>query len=227
MSVCGEWAFYNKATKELSRWFCGSSHCHRPECRNLFWSARVRLISALIKEYNLIRFFTLTLDRSNIPGVVDPWDYITYPWSKFRKRMSRRFTDFRFVAILEAHKNNDYPHIHGFTNVWMNQRDWVNMWKESEGGEIVWIEKVKDEKASSYVSKTLEVAKYVGKENLIKACKKRKGQRTLWRSKNTKAKFELQKSKDWCIVKDKVFNEDGQLTDYHAKKGVWSGRETQ
>jgi len=226
MSACGEWAFYNNKTKELSRWFCGSSHCHRVRCQKLFWSCRVRLISALIEEYSLIRFFTLTLDREIIPENIDPWEYITHPWSKFRKRMNRRFNDFKFVAILEAHKNNDYPHIHGFTNVWMNQRDWANMWKESEGGEIVWIEKVKDENASSYVSKTLEVAKYVGKENLIKACKKRKGQRTLWRSKNTKAKYELQKSEEWSIVKDKVYNEDGKLTDYHAKKGVWSGRKT-
>lgn len=226
MSACGEWAFYNNKTEALSRWFCGSSSCYRPECKKLFWHRRVKLISALIDEYSLIRFFTLTLDRKIIPEGIDAWEYITYPWSKFRKRMNRRFNNFKFVAILEAHKNNSFPHIHGFTNIWMHQRDWKNIWKESEGGEIVWIEKVKDENASNYVSKTLEVAKYVGKDNLIKACKERKGKRTLWRSKNTKAEYELQKNEDWSIVKDKVYNEDGQLTDYHAKKGVWSGRKT-
>lgn len=227
MSACGEWAFYNTSTKELSRWFCGSSHCHRIRCQKLFWSRRVKLISALINEYSLIRFFTLTLDRKIIPKGIDPWEYITHPWSKFRKRMNRRFNDFRFVSILEAHKNNAFPHIHGFTNIWMSQGDWKTMWKESEGGEIVWIEKVKNENASSYVTKTLEVAKYVGKENLIRACKERKGKRTLWRSKNTKAEYELQKNEDWSIVKDKVYNEDGQMTDYHARKGVWSDRKTQ
>lgn len=183
----------------------------------------MRLISALIEEYDLKRFFTLTLRRSIIPKEQDPWEYIHHPWSKFRKRMNRRFASFKFVAVLEAHKNNEYPHIHGFTNVWMHQRNWSTMWSECKGGDIVWVEKVADLQLSEYVSKSLEVARYVGKEQLLDAYKQRKRHRTLWRSENTKAKFELNTSSEWCIIQEKVYNENGEMLDYFSKKGVWSG----
>lgn len=199
--------------------------CHRSECKNLFWSRRVRLLTALIAEYDLIRFFTLTLDPSFIKG--DPWRYIAYPWSKIRKRILRRRADFKFVAILEGHKNRDVPHIHGFTNVWLHQREWSRLWHASCGGSIVWVERVESEGLSRYVSKQIEVARYVGKEQLAVGYKHRKEIRTLWRSKGLKAKFELTSSSKWCILKENVYREDGSLTDWAAKRGVWNGSETE
>lgn len=207
-------------TEGHTRWFCGGGGCGRSECANLFWSRRVRLITALIEEYGLSRFFTLTLD----PEMTDngnPWTYIRHPWAKFRKRMRRRFDDFRFVAVLESHRDRDCPHIHGFTNVWMDQADWSTMWHACCGGSIVWVEKVKGASLSRYVSKSIEVARYVGKEQLKAGYKHRENSHTLWRSTNTKARFELTKATGWCIVKDDVYQEDGRLTDYWAKKGVW------
>lgn len=221
MTSCGQWALYHMPTERYIRWFCGSATCRRPECIKKFWSARVRLISALIDEYSLIRFFTLTLNRDNIPTGMNAWDYIHSPWSKLRKRLNR-IANFKFVAILEAHKNNKYPHIHGFTNIWLHQQKWSKLWSECEGGEVVWIEKVKEDGVSQYVSKSLEVAKYVGKDNLARANKQKGKHRTLWRSTKLKAKFELTSSKDWVIIKRKVFNEDGTILDFFAKKGVWS-----
>lgn len=182
----------------------------------------MRLVSALICEYGLTKFFTLTLDRENIPTGQNPWEYIHSPWSKFRKRMNRKYDDFRFVAILEAHKQTAFPHIHGFTNVWMHQKNWSSMWKDVEGGEVVWVEKVEEEGLSEYVSKSIEVAKYVGKEQLLEGYKQKGSFRTLWRSKGLKAKFELDKSEGWCIIKEKVYKENGELSDFYAKKGVWS-----
>lgn len=222
MGACGEWAFRKKGSQELIRWFCGSATCYRPECRVKFWSARVRLIQALIEEYSLVRFFTLTLDREMIPEGEDPWDYIHLPWSRFRKRMKRRFNDFKFVAILEAHKNKKYPHIHGFTNVWMDQRTWSSIWSGCLGGVVVWVEQVKTEALGEYVSKSLEVAKYVGKEQLVEGYKQRGNHRTLWRSEKLKAKFELTKGEEWCILKKPMFDSEGELTDYAAQRGVWS-----
>lgn len=157
-----------------------------------------------------------------IPPEVDPWDYIHHPWSKFRKRMGRRYEDFKFVAILEAHKDKKFPHIHGFTNVWMHQKDWSSLWSYSKGGEVVWIERVKEDGVSEYVSKSLEVAKYVGKENLLEGYRQKKKHRTLWRSKDTRAKYELTDHPEWDIIKDRVFTEEGEVTSFFAKKGVWA-----
>ncbi len=182
----------------------------------------MRLITALIKEYGLTKFFTLTLDPDMIPSTQDPWNYIHYPWSKLRKRLRRLYPGFQFVAILEKHKTNNRPHIHGFTNVWISQLDWSIMWNECEGGQIVWIEKVKDGDVSSYVSKELEVAKYVGKDNLVAAYRQRNGHRTLWRSEKLKAKYELTTTPGWSIIKQDVYTEQGQLTDFYEKKGkIW------
>jgi hypothetical protein len=180
----------------------------------------VKLISALISEYGLIRFFTLTLDPKMVKG--DAWAYIHEPWAKLRHRIKRRFPGWRYVAILERHKDRNVPHIHGFTDIWQSQKEWSKHWQESQGGQIVWIEQVKSANASEYVSKQLNVAKYVGKGQVMPSYEIDKIYRTLWRSKNTKAKFELTKEKGWSIVKERVFNEQGKLSDFYAMKGVWS-----
>lgn len=222
MGYCGTWAWFNKESEEYSRFYCGQALCHREKCQWLFWSHRVRLIASLIQEYGLIRFFTLTLDRGHIPAKIDAWFYIHHPWSKMRKRLKRLLPDFKFVAVLEHHKNKDFPHIHGFTNLWLSQAEWSELWDECKGGRIVWIEQVKNDQASEYVSKQIEVARYVGKENLCQAYKERRQQKTLWRSENTKAKFELTSNQNWCIIKESMYKENGDPTDWNSKKGVWA-----
>jgi len=130
--------------------------------------------------------------------------------------------DFKFVAVLEAHKNKAFPHIHGFTNIWLHQREWSRMWNECKGGKIVWVERIESPDLSEYVSKQLEVARYVGKENLAKAYKEKRNHRTLWRSENLKAKFELTHESEWDIIKEQVYGDDGNMLDFWTKKGVWS-----
>lgn len=207
MRACGGWAWYHPQLG-MSKFFCGSMSCFREKCQKLFWSRRVSLISALIKEHDLKKFFTLTLDRGIIPPSVSPWDYVHVVWSKFRKRMRRRYSDFKFVAVLESHKNKSFPHIHGFTNVWQGQAAWSFLWEDCGGGRIVWVEAVKTPELSKYVSKEIEVARYVGKENLREAYKEKKHHRTLWRSEGLKAKFELDMSKGWSIIKKGVYMDD-------------------
>lgn len=213
---CGHWSMYH-AEKGHSRYFCGRATCFREKCRWLFWFRRVKLITALISEYSLTRFFTLTLNRDVIQG--DAWGYIPQTWSKMRKRLKRLKTGIRYVSVLEAHKDTDYPHIHGFTDLWLEQGKWSQMWSECGGGCVVWIERVKQEGVGEYVSKQLQVAKYVGKQNLVEGFKRSKGSRTLWRSLHTKAKFELTKEKGWCIIREKVFDNNGDMLNY------WKGKE--
>lgn len=147
----------------------------------------------------------------------DPWVYIHHPWSKMRKRINRVFPGWRYVAVLERHKERDVPHLHGFTDIWMDQREWSRHWHESCGGKVVWIERVRDTvSVGDYVSKQLEVAKYVGKDQIrpmyeVEEDGERKKVRTLWRSKDTKARFELTTSDEWCIIKEGVYREDGTM----------------
>lgn len=170
----------------------------------------MKLIDACIKEYDLYKFFTLTLDRSYIPDGMDPWDYVHKPWLKLRKRLHRRFDNFLFIAVLEAHKDDRYPHIHGFTNIWLHQREWSRLWNECEGGIIVWVERVESEDLSRYVNKQLNVSRYVGKDQLRGAQFQKKKHHTLWRSKGMKADFELEKDSNWSIIKEDIYTDDGE-----------------
>lgn len=223
MGSCGSWAWYSEK-EGFQRFFCGSGNCFREKCRVMFWSRRVRLITALIQEYSLIRFFTLTLAPKYLNDTsLNAWGYIHIPWSKLRKRLNRRFSNFKFVAILERHKDRDVPHIHGFTNVWLDIKEWSRIWDECRGGRIVWIEQVKQgQEVSQYVNKQIEVARYVSKDTIMPAYELDKRYRTLWRSRDTKAKFELTTSDKWSIIKEDVYNSKGEISNYHAKKGIWS-----
>lgn len=186
----------------------------------MFHAARIKLIQALVEEHGLDKFFTLTLARGGgDPGGGDPpWDYIHVVWSRFRKRMRRRDADFKFVSVLESHKDTRYPHIHGFTNIWMPQKEWSEKWESCGGGPVVWVERVRDGNVADYAGKELAVAKYVGKEQIAGAVARTKGKRTLWRSKRLKAKFELTKSEDWVIIKEDVYDSSGRLNLEGQKK---------
>lgn len=219
MSVCGKWAFLHPS-KGVRPFYCGSASCHRERCRKMFWYRRVQLIQGLILEHSLTRFFTLTLDRNKVNPLVDPWDYVHECWSKFRKRMRRKFSGFKFVAVLESHKNKKWPHVHGFCNKWMHQRQWSTMWSQCGGGPIVWVEAVEDENLSEYVNKQLNVAKYVGKQQLIDGYKGKKKHRTLWRTEGLKTKQELEKGEEWDIVKEEVFDDERVRPFFQSRLGV-------
>lgn len=208
---CGRWA-YLSPEGVIERFFCGHGSCHREVCRKRFYASRVALLADLIQEYNLIRFFTLTLDPQHVTG--DPWEYISIPWQKFRHRMKRRYPGWKYVAVLERHKDRDFPHIHGFTDVWMKKEDWTSMWDSCGGGKITWVEKVDSPDLSEYVSKQLDVAKYVGKDQLVGSYHAGKKVRTLWRSTHTKSKKELTSETGWRILQENVYDADGQLTQY-------------
>jgi hypothetical protein len=212
--ACGSWAWYHPQ-EGLKRFFCGCGSCEREECRDLYWRRRIRLLSALVEQYGLTRFFTLTLDPKFVHG--DPWAYVHHPWSKMRHRLKRRFPGWRFVAVLERHAKRDVPHIHGFTDIWLAQAEWTRHWQEVEGGTVTWVEQVTSPDASTYVSKQLEVARYVGKDCLVAPYKAGKQYRTLWRSKGLKADYELTSDPSWCILKETVYSEDGTMTPYGAR----------
>lgn len=188
---CGKWTWHNMETQEEKQAFCGCISCVRQKCKEAFWSRRVSLISDLVEEKNLKKFFTLTLDRGRLPEGVKPWDYIHTPWKSFRTVMGRKFESFKFVAVLESHADEAWPHIHGFTDIWMDQADWSRHWSACGGGPVVWVERVKDEGASAYVSKELKVARYVGKQQFIDAYKHRGNRRIFWRSTALKTAAEI------------------------------------
>jgi len=179
-----------------------------------------------VEQHGLIRFFTLTLDPKFVYG--DPWAYVHTPWSRLRHRLKRRYPGWKFVAVLERHAKRDVPHIHGFTDVWMPQAEWTRHWQECKGGTVTWVEQVKTPEASEYVSKQLKVANYVGKNCVVPTYKAGKQYRTLWRSKGLKADFELTAEPGWCILRENVYTDRGELTWYgHDLEGRMHGSQAE
>jgi len=213
---CGKWTWKNLETGETAQAHCGCISCPRKRCKESFWCRRVGLISELIQEYELKKFFTLTLDRAILTEDVKPWDYIHKPWCSFRRVIKRKFEAFKFVAVLESHKDERWPHIHGFTNIWMDQADWSKHWSACGGGGVVWVERVKDEKASEYVGKQIKAAQYVGKQQFIDAYKHRGNRRIFWRSTALKAASEIDGAPSPWVLKFKEWNHGSTIATSRA-----------
>lgn len=206
---CGKMAVLDKKKGEDFVFFCGQASCSRKYCRKLFYFKRIYLTSDLIKEYDLDRFFTLTMKR-NI-SKKEAWKNVPYIWDKTAKRLRRLFNGLLYCAILEAHKDG-YPHIHGFINKYIHQREWSRIFQACGGGSYVWVEKIKvsDGKIAEYVTKQLNVARYIGKEQVLTARQFLEPRaRSFWRTQGMKTKFELSKKKnsDFIIVPGYLYKE--------------------
>ena len=212
---CGSWAWYNNTKKERSPFFCGSGTCSRDRCKEAFSHKRITLISDLVNEYKLNKFFTLTLDRAKIPEE-KAWMDISFIWNKCRTVLTRKYVGMNYLAVLEAHKNDAYPHIHGFTDKYIDQAVLSWHWDACGGGRVVDIRKVDDKKIASYVSKELNAAKYVGKNNIVGA--KQRVRRTFWRSTKMKSKRELTESdEDWLLIKSPIYVDGEERIDGNAE----------
>lgn len=229
---CGAWAWFKGSTGDVGRYYCGLATCDREHCQKLFWLKRVKLLSGLIPKFHLDKFFTLTMDRGLTSQ--ECWDTIRYVWHKCRTVLKRDYPNFKYVSILEAHKDG-YPHIHGFTNTWIKTEEWSRRFSGCGGGEVAWVEKVKSGDITEYVSKQFNVVKYVGKNQVVTARRHLKPrQRSIWRSKGMKADFELEgKTAEWRLEKGTYFidsengvdnlyevryNENNQYYLYHVPK---------
>lgn len=200
---CGTWAWFNQATNALEPFFCGSGRCDRQVCRKRFWQRRVTLVGDLVREYNLMKFYTLTMDRSR--EIHEAWQAISKCWHSMIRVLTRKYPDFLYVSVLEEHKDG-YPHVHGFTNTWIAQEEWVHHWTNCGGGRILWVEKVSND-ISDYVSKQWNVSHYVGKQAIC-GPKERMVRRTLWRSVGMKTAKEMaEPSNEWRLVKGHLFDD--------------------
>jgi len=214
-SNCGKYCFLNKETGESIPWYCGSRRCLNPNCAARRHYKRVRILQELVDEYSLTRFFTLTIRTGQFCTPWAAWCAISHMWSKMRKRLKRIYPDLKFVAVLEAHKTSGYPHIHGFCNQYIPRDIWVHHWVQCGGGYIVDVRAVKDEKtAAEYLSKGIQVSRYVGKQQLEQVPYIAKGQRTLWRSKGLKSERECamidRDSSEWELHEERIYDGAGQ-----------------
>ena len=206
---CGKYAWFNRETGKDYTFFCGLSTCGREYCQKLSYFRRVILISDLIKEYGLNRFFTLTMNRE--VSRREAWKQVPYVWNKTRTILRRKYPGMKYCSILEAHKSG-YPHMHGFINVYIHQREWSKTFAACGGGSYVWVEKVRDGDIEDYVTKQLNVARYVGKEQVITARQMVKPKaRTFWRSENMKTererKRETKEKTGFVLVTEQMYEE--------------------
>jgi hypothetical protein len=110
----------------------------------------------------LNRFLTLTLDPKKLPADQDPVTYIRDVWRKFRVYLQRQHgKTIPFIAVLEAHKSR-IPHLHVLVDRFIAQ-SWVSKaWSSLGGGQIVYIERVKDLGAMGWY-----LGKYLTKDMLM------------------------------------------------------------
>jgi len=191
---CGKYGWFNPSTGETGVFFCGLASCGRKYCQKLHYIKRVRLISDLIPEYDLWRFWTLTMGR-NLPRK-RAWTEFPGVWNKVRTVLVRKNPSMKYVAILEAHKDG-YPHAHVFLNMYLDKFMVSRHMKNCGGGMYTYAEKIDQTSGdvAEYVSKQLNVARYVGKDQVITAKHMVKPRaRTFWRSQGMKTEYEREKA---------------------------------
>jgi len=222
-------------TGKVTEFYCGSIHCAHPMCQKKRVRKTKLMLAALIREYKLNFFATLTLDPSKIPGQTEEeklrtaWtSYLKYTWHKFMTMIRRKYRGIKFVAVIEPHVSM-YPHIHAFFSVEIKQADLIEKFCTCGGGYISSIAELEDYKqAAAYVADycAKEVSVEPGPRTVnpafLKYCPK--GTRFLLRSKKLKTKFETkQQNKDWhpqweaWDLREAVFEDDAfDSTSYYV-----------
>ena len=209
-AYCGRNLLFNPKDGKWIRAYCGLFSCGREICQYKAWIKRVRLITDLILEHQLKRFFTLTLTRD-----VDEhkaWEVWPKIWIRFRHRILRLYPDWQFVLLLEAHKDG-YPHGHGFSSLYIPQAVLLHHWRgaakeyfKSGGVNIKAVTGSQEGEIAQYVTKNLGVARYVGKSAIVTARQYlKKGKRSLYRSKGLKTKSEINPTQNDFHFLDGIF----------------------
>ena len=187
--TCGQYLMYNTRTKTYWQHRCNLRTCQRIECRKIYAWKRQQQIKDVAELNNLDKFITLTLDQKKFASAKDAWSKIAHIWEKFRKRLVRKHRGIKFICILEKHKKNNFPHIHGLIR-WTGStgkslfidKEWVDKnWEECGGGSVCEVEQVVGD-ISGYLSKSLNISKYFGKGNLDISRWVSPRQRVMWMS---------------------------------------------
>lgn len=219
---CGEWYIENRNSRERITYYCKSGRCSRPECQDAWSSRKLGVCYGLVTKYDFKCMFSLTLNPK-FTGLMEAWDNMQVYWAKFRKRMNRYlkslgYAKFNFFCVLEeqsgkrktdSREATHMPHIHGFCDVMLDEREVLRHWCEATGGTCekrrpdrddyyywvtsgasqVKVKPVEDrEKAAFYVSK------YCTKDEMVNGlqwCKKRT--KTFWRSSGLRTEPEYKK----------------------------------
>ncbi len=163
---------------------CGLRACFHRQCRENYAKKRLRIMQEMQEDNNLNYFFTLTLDPKKLGSDKEAWDKIPLIWSKFRKRLSRKYPEIRWFAILEKHTTNNRPHVHGMWDMFVDASWLRQSWEECGGGVQIDLQYVKQGDITTYLNKALNVVKYFGKKNMDIAEYLKPGQRIFWYSAN-------------------------------------------
>ena len=153
---CGCWEFINKETGEKVKFYCKQWKC--PRCGKTKQKKLINDVKQAAQDYKLFRFVTITLPAElRSEDFTTQNKYIKDSWSKLRKRLARKYKGFRYIWILERHKDGT-PHMHILVSHYIPQRTLSDICAEVGLGKIVDIRRVKDNKIASYI------AKYVAKD---------------------------------------------------------------
>lgn len=210
---CGKYAMVNIKTGSIWPALCGCRSCERKECRELYASRRIAQVQGVVVTNALNRFITLTVDPKNFTSDKDAWEKIPHVWLKLRKRLCRAFPGIKFIMLLEKHKKNNRPHIHGFLNRYIPVEWLWKNWEECGGGHNGYMELIKGnfEEVSRYVGKELSVYKYVGKDCINIGNYVKRKQRIMWKSVGLKG-GDNQPNLDVVLIKDvKIYDGNGNF----------------
>jgi hypothetical protein len=129
---------------------CGQWSC--VVCGRLKYRWFVRNVKNASKEHGLKYFWTLTIAHGDCSPAAS-WELISVAWNRFRNAMAREGHRLTYVWVVEPQKSG-HAHLHVLWDRWVDHADVSRLWERASGGsKIVWVERVKDDKAAVYLAK--------------------------------------------------------------------------
>lgn len=164
---CGKWLVYtvDKNTGEVKTfpYRCGSWSC--PTCGPKAQERLRQKIASAGAEYNLKKFLTLTLPgewhKTDNPERKSKWNgkdieeaikYLQSAWAKLRKRLARKFAEFKFFWVIETHRDGT-PHMHGIISGDCDESTIRDMAVATGFGEQIKLLEGSIKNVSAYISK--------------------------------------------------------------------------
>ncbi len=217
---------------------CNCRSCRYLACRVGYAKRTAKRINQDITLNGLDKFFTLTLGRDQFETPAEAWDGIAAIWSKFMRRCRRVYGNFGYVAVLEKHPDNDWPHIHFACNQYMpvmrktkvsecdeksfwdfreplallkrkDVRTVQEMWWECGGGHVVWA-KQRQDGLDEYFCKGMRTSEYTTKDFVDIGDYVKRRKRVVWRSQGLIRAEAAQKATVKFVKGYKPWNEFGR-----------------
>lgn len=170
---CGKKFLYIRKTVETAQIFafvpsrCKSWSC--PSCRPI----KANIVRNYVKEnFTSDNLYMLTLTFYHSGSPLKTWENLGSCWNRMRTYIAKRYGTFKYLRIVEPHKEGGWPHLHVLIDGFICDKEIVKMVTNWGFGWNMHNERVSIDRAAKYVSKYLSKPWPAGDAHILRVASK-------------------------------------------------------